>query len=80
MIFSAGVGVGLFFFGVAEPLWHQNSHYFAEAGYHSQNEIDQWALVITMYHWGFAAWSPCKFIQFSHVNRVLYFLLHDMMA
>ena len=57
MIFSAGVGVGLFFFGVSEPLWHQTSNYFTEAGYHSQNEIDQWALVITMYHWGFAAWS-----------------------
>lgn len=76
MIFSAGVGVGLFFFGVAEPLWHQNSHYYAEAGYHSQNEIDQWALVITMYHWGFAAWSPCKFIHES----VLHLYMHDCMS
>lgn len=60
MIFSAGIGVGLFFFGVSEPLWHQSSHYYSNPGYRSQDEIDQWALLITMYHWGFAAWSPCK--------------------
>lgn len=59
MIFSAGVGVGLFFYGVSEPLWHREpDNYYSNAGYHSQNEIDQWSLVITMYHWGFAAWSP----------------------
>uniref|UniRef100_A0A7S4AUD7 Uncharacterized protein n=2 Tax=Pseudo-nitzschia australis TaxID=44445 RepID=A0A7S4AUD7_9STRA len=58
MIFSAGVGVGLFFYGVSEPLAHRTSNYYAEAGYRSQNEIDQYALVITLYHWGFAGWSP----------------------
>jgi len=58
MIFSAGVGVGLFFYGVSEPLWHLNDNYYSNAGYHSQNEIGQWSIVITMYHWGFAGWSP----------------------
>ena len=58
MLFSAGVAVGLFFFGVAEPLWHRGSHWFAEAGYHAQDEIDQFAMMLTMYHWGFAGWSP----------------------
>lgn len=58
MIFSAGIGVGLFFYGVSEPLFHREpDNYFSNAGYHSQNEIDQWSLVITMYHWGFAGWS-----------------------
>ena len=32
MLFSAGVGVGLFFFGVSEPLIHQTSNYYADAG------------------------------------------------
>lgn len=32
MLFSAGVGVGLFFYGVSEPLWHQGSNYYANAG------------------------------------------------
>jgi choline-glycine betaine transporter len=59
MIFSAGVGVGLFFYGVSEPLWHREpDNYYSNAGYHSQNEIDQYSLIITLYHWGFAGWSP----------------------
>jgi len=49
MLFSAGVGVGLFFFGVAEPLAHRSSNRFAEAGYHAQDEIDQFAMLLTMY-------------------------------
>ena len=65
MLFSAGIGVGLFFFGVSEPLWHQSGNYFTERGFHSQNEIDQWALTITMYHWGFAAWSPYLMMAIS---------------
>lgn len=65
MLFSAGVVVGLFFFGVSEPLWHQSGNYFTERGFHSQNEIDQWALTITMYHWGFAAWSPYLMMAIS---------------
>ncbi len=48
MLFSAGVGVGLFFFGVSEPLAHQSGNYYTMTGYRSQNEIDQWALTITM--------------------------------
>lgn len=54
MLFSAGVGIGLFFFGVSEPLSHRTSNWFAETGYRAQDEIDQWALMLTMYHWGFA--------------------------
>ncbi|KAG7351478.1 choline/carnitine/betaine transporter [Nitzschia inconspicua] len=57
MLFSAGIGVGLFFFGVSEPLWHQSAHWFAEAGYHSQDEIDMFALNLTVFHWGFTGWS-----------------------
>lgn len=49
MLFSAGVGVGLFFFGVAEPLAHRSGNRFAEAGYHAQDEIDQFAMLLTMY-------------------------------
>lgn len=65
MLFSAGVGVGLFFFGVSEPLAHQSGNYYTMTGYRSQNEIDQWALTITMYHWGFAGWSPYLTVAIS---------------
>jgi choline-glycine betaine transporter len=57
MLFSAGIGVGLFFYGVSEPLWHQSSHWFAEAGYRSQDEIDMFALNLTIFHWGITGWS-----------------------
>ena len=57
MMFSSGVGVGIFYYGVSEPLWHQSSHWFAEAGYRSQDEIDQMALLITLYHWGLHGWG-----------------------
>lgn len=57
MLFSAGIGVGLFFYGVSEPLWHQSSHWFAEPGYRSQDEIDMFAINLTIYHWGILGWS-----------------------
>merc|ERR1712232_161733 len=57
MLFSAGIGVGLFFFGVSEPLWHQSSHWYAQAGYHNQDEIDMFALNLTVFHWGITGWS-----------------------
>ena len=37
MLFAAGVAVGLFFYGVSEPLWHQNSHWFANSKYRNQD-------------------------------------------
>jgi len=58
MLFSAGVGVGLFFYGVSEPLFHLTGNRYANAGYHSEDEMAQWAMTLTLYHWGFAAWSP----------------------
>jgi hypothetical protein len=57
MLFSAGIGVGLFFYGVSEPLWHQSSHWFANSGYRSQDEIDMFALNLTVFHWGITGWS-----------------------
>lgn len=53
-------GVGLFFFGVSEPLSNQSEgsilgNRFTNKGYTTQNEIDQWAMTMSMYHWGFAA-------------------------
>jgi hypothetical protein len=47
MLFSAGVAVGLFFFGVSEPLWYQTDNWFANAGYHTQDEIDQNAVSLS---------------------------------
>ena len=52
MVFCSGVAVGLFFYGVSEPLYHLASHRYAGAGYHVDDEKAQYALDLTVYHWG----------------------------
>lgn len=51
MLFSAGVGVGLFFFGVSEPLFHLTGNRYDNPGYHSEDEMAAWSLTISLYHW-----------------------------
>ena len=57
MLFSAGIGVGLFFYGVSEPLYHQTDNWFAESNYRTQDEVDMFALNLTVFHWGITGWS-----------------------
>lgn len=49
MLFAAGMGVGLMFFGVAEPL----SHYTSPIS----NGQAQAAMLHTFFHWGIHAWA-----------------------
>jgi len=57
MLFSAGVGVGLYFYGVAEPVYHfdqmqkGNTRWFW--GSYNQQAMD--ALNISWFHWGLTA-------------------------
>ena len=53
MLFAAGMGVGLMFFGVAEPLTHYLSDITAGTAEHKQQE----ALLHTVFHWGIHAWA-----------------------
>ncbi|PJG82404.1 BCCT family transporter [Caviibacterium pharyngocola] len=53
MLFAAGMGVGLMFFGVAEPL----SHYNSEITSGSLAQRTQEALLHTVFHWGIHAWA-----------------------
>lgn len=57
MLFAAGIAVGLFFYGVSEPLWHLDSHYFANSDHETQDAVSQFAINQTLYHWGLAAWA-----------------------
>lgn len=65
MIFAAGVAVGLFVLGVEEPLWHRNDHYLANQGYRSQDEIDMFAINLTVTDWGVTAWAPYLVVAVS---------------
>ncbi len=53
MLFSAGMGIGLIFWGVAEPIMH-----FAEGPQlESAEETAREAMLLTFHHWGLGAWS-----------------------
>jgi choline/glycine/proline betaine transport protein len=73
MLFSAGMGIGLVFFGVAEPLWHLadprpgatgsqapefNPLWYQQAGNEAAGaEAAAQALPQTFIHWGIHAWA-----------------------
>ncbi|MEG1912831.1 MAG: BCCT family transporter [Cloacibacillus sp.] len=71
MLFSAGMGVGLVFYGAAEPLFHFGSLPFgAEAG---SVQAARDALRISFFHWGLHPWAgyaviamPLAYYQFRH--------------
>ncbi len=54
MLFSAGMGIGLMFYAVAEPMWHLISPPHADVG---TTEAARDAMGITFLHWGLHAWA-----------------------
>lgn len=67
MLFSAGVGIGILFFGVAEPVFYfDNSGAFGypnnpHADINGHGDMDMRravdAMRVTYFHWGFHAWA-----------------------
>src|SRR6056297_1351949 len=54
MLFSAGMGIGLMFFAVAEPMWHLLYPPHAETG---TTQAVRDAMGVTFLHWGLHAWA-----------------------
>ncbi len=54
MLFSAGMGIGLVFFSVAEPIFHFTGSPTVESG---TPAAAQEAMRITFFHWGLHAWA-----------------------
>ena len=54
MLFSAGMGIGLVFYGVAEPIMHYTDPPSLPAGSFAARAQ---ALPLTMFHWGIHAWA-----------------------
>lgn len=54
MLFSAGMGIGLVFYGVAEPMMHYQSPPTGEGATLAAKRA---ALPLTMFHWGIHAWA-----------------------
>jgi glycine betaine transporter len=62
MLFSAGMGIGLVFWGVAEPL----SHYISPPdGEGSTAEAANTAMTYSFFHWGLHPWAIYAFLGLS---------------
>ncbi len=63
MLFAAGMGIGLMFFSVAEPL----QHYLSPPDVQNGNQIAaaKDAMGITLFHWGLQAWSVYAIVGLS---------------
>lgn len=54
MLFSAGMGIGLLFFGVAEPILHYSDPPVGKGG---TVDAAREAMSLTFFHWGLHAWA-----------------------
>mgnify|MGYP006285556277 CR=1 FL=1 len=86
MLFSAGMGIGILFYGVAEPMFHYVGNPFTDPG---TADSAQKAMDLTFLHWGFHPWAVyalvglgLAFFGFSEglplsIRNVFYPLLGD---
>jgi glycine betaine transporter len=68
MLFTAGLGVGIVFFGVTEPVSHFMQAPFAESG---TAEAASDAMFLTFFHWSFLPWA-----SYGIVGLCMAFFLH----
>ncbi|RZJ86840.1 MAG: BCCT family transporter [Chryseobacterium sp.] len=54
MLFAAGMGIGLMYFGVAEPMQHYSADVFDTNHYINRTKNAQ---LYTFFHWGIHAWA-----------------------
>ncbi|XP_001640384.2 glycine betaine transporter 1 [Nematostella vectensis] len=78
MLFAAGIGVGLFYFGIAEPVQHYQPGTPGDPsgvwgnrfqGRYSDNQRVQDAINVTLFHWGIHGW-----IVYTMIGLLLGFL------
>ncbi len=55
MLFSAGMGIGLLFWSVAEPMWHYASNPFSDTGMSAASA--ETSMRISFFHWGLHPWA-----------------------
>jgi choline-glycine betaine transporter len=57
LCFTSGIASGFFALSISQTIWNQDGHYFANPGYRSQDELDLFAVNLTVTQWGFAGWT-----------------------
>ena len=86
MLFSAGMGIGLVFWSIAEPILHYQN---PPGGAGGTPEAARQAMIYTFYHWGLHAWAvyvvlglSVAYFSFRHrlpltIRSIFYPLLGD---
>lgn len=62
MLFGAGMGIGLLFWSIAEPIFHYQSNPFASD---ESAEAAQTAMRLTYFHWGMHPWAIYAIVALS---------------
>ncbi len=57
MLFGAGIGIGILFWSIAEPIYHFQSNPFLAEGQALTAEAAQIAMRISIFHWGLHGWG-----------------------
>eukprot|EP00794_Sanderia_malayensis_P003779 gene3779-4302_t len=73
MLFAAGIGIGLFYFGVAEPIYHYEAKNYGNRYWnrYTDNQRAQDAINLTFFHWGIHGW-----IVYVVIGLILGFLCY----
>ncbi|SLN73523.1 Glycine betaine transporter BetL [Roseivivax jejudonensis] len=62
MLFSAGIGIGLIYWGAAEPLYH---YFSPPVGEPETEAAARQAMTLSFLHWGFHAWAIYAIVALS---------------
>ncbi len=57
MLFAAGMGIGLVFWSIAEPMWHFSGNPYLAEGEALTGAAADSAMLLTLFHWGFHPWA-----------------------
>ena len=57
MLFGAGIGIGILFWSIAEPISHLQSNPFISEGQALTAEAAQVAMRVSIFHWGLHGWG-----------------------
>jgi len=59
MLFCSGIGIGLYMYGVSEPIYYYRGYgnQLFKVPWQNDDQFAQQAIFLTFYHWGFHAWG-----------------------
>jgi len=59
MLFCSGIGIGLYMYGVSEPIYYYRGYgnSLFKVPWQNDDQFAQQAIFLTYYHWGFHAWG-----------------------